>query len=358
MTAMTAPSVEELEEHLARTAGRLTRELHHARPALYWTDLLLSCAVGYGALGVAMGPWPVWARLGAGVLAVLALFRGVSFIHELTHLKANAVPGFWWAWNALIGVPLLLPSFTYEGVHNLHHVPSRYGTARDPEYLPLAHMRPVSLVLFLIVSALAPVALLLRFALLAPLSLLSPALRRFVVERASSLVIEAGFRRPAPEGRRRWEWWGLELACALWAWTVLVLLSTGVLPLGTFGVVFAVASGVAVLNQVRTLVAHLWENDGEPMSVTAQFLDSVNVPPPGLLASLWAPVGLRYHALHHLLPGLPYHAMGEAHRRLTESLPLPAPYPRASHPGLFGLLRRLFAHSAASRRGPVDARSI
>ena len=34
------------------------------------------------------------------------------------------------------------------------------------------------------------------------------------------------------------------------------------------------------LNQVRTLVAHLWENDGEPMSVTAQFLDSVNVPPP------------------------------------------------------------------------------
>eukprot|EP01035_Chromulina_nebulosa_P007781 gene7781-10516_t len=45
-------------------------------------------------------------------------------------------------------------------------------------------------------------------------------------------------------------------------------------------------------------------------TVTAQYLDSVNVPPPGLLPALWAPVGLRYHALHHLLPSVPYHALG------------------------------------------------
>src|SRR3546814_7048082 len=41
--------------------------------------------------------------------------------------------------------------------------------------------------------------------------------------------------------------------------------------------------------QIRTLVAHLWENDGEVLTVTGQFLDSVNVPPPGLLPELWAP---------------------------------------------------------------------
>jgi fatty acid desaturase len=53
--------------------------------------------------------------------------------------------------------------------------------------------------------------------------------------------------------------------------------------------------------------------------VTAQYLDSTNVPD-GFLPYLWAPVGLRYHALHHLLPSLPYHSLGEAHRRISGAL--------------------------------------
>ena len=32
---------------------------------------------------------------------------------------------------------------------------------------------------------------------------------------------------------------------------------------------------------------------------------SVNYPQRAWLSELWAPVGLRYHALHHLQPGLP-----------------------------------------------------
>ena len=61
----------------------------------------------------------------AWVVSVLALYRGVSFIHELTHLRSGAIPGFFWGWNLVIGVPLLVPSFMYAGVHQLHHPDQR-----------------------------------------------------------------------------------------------------------------------------------------------------------------------------------------------------------------------------------------
>src|SRR3546814_16281522 len=102
--------------------------------------------------------------------------------------------------------------------------------------------------------------------------------------------------------------------------------------------------------QIRTLVAHLWENDGEVLTVTGQFLDSVNVPPPGLLPELWAPVGLRYHALHHLLPGVPYHSLAEAHRRPKDALPAASQYPGANYDSLPKLVMNLVEIGRATWR--------
>ncbi len=324
---------------MLRAATALTRDIADARPGVYWPDMLLSAALGYAALAGAIMLENPWAAAASGMVAALALYRALLFIHELTHIHRDALPGFRLAWNLLVGIPMLTPSFMYEGVHTLHHARTRYGTAEDPEYLPLGLMKPWSLPLFLTIAALLPLALLVRCALLVPLGVVIPPLRKLLWERASSLSTNPAFRRRPPEGElARMVFWQ-ELGASIWAW--MLLASTYWYGWRPLGVALAAIAAAAVLNQLRTLAAHLWTNDGEPMTVTAQYLDSVNVPPPGLLPEIWAPVGLRYHATHHLLPSLPYHALAEAHRRLTAELGQGSTYRGANYPGLFNLIARL-----------------
>jgi fatty acid desaturase len=327
------------DKDMLRAARDLTKDLGEAKASIYWTDMLISTAIGYGGIALAIFTTNLAVAILAGLVASLALYRSLMFIHELTHIHKNALPGFRLGWNLLVGIPMMAPSFMYEGVHVIHHKRTQYGTIEDPEYLPLALMKPWSLPLFVIVALLAPIAVIVRSAILVPLGLIIPPIRRLVWERASSLSINPDFRRKPATGdfarQVRWQQFGASI------WAIILLASPLAIGWKPLLVALAILSFTTLLNQLRTLVAHLWENEGEPMTVTAQFLDSVNVPPPGIAAEIWAPVGLRYHALHHLMPSMPYHDLPEAHRRLARELGDGSTYEGANHPGMFNLVGRI-----------------
>ncbi|WP_271440009.1 fatty acid desaturase family protein [Pontixanthobacter luteolus] len=327
------------DKDMLRAARDLTKDIAEAKASIYWTDMLLSAGLGYAALALAILADSVPLAIAAGLASALLLYRALLFIHELSHIHRNALPGFRKAWNLLVGIPMLTPSFMYEGVHTLHHKRTQYGTIEDPEYLPLALMKPWSLPLFVLIALLAPPALVLRFGILVPLGAVFPPIRKLVWERVSALSINPDFRRRPPEGELKPRVFWQETLGMIWAWCLIgSIFAFGWKPIL---VALAVFSFTAVLNQLRTLVAHLWENDGEAMTVTAQYLDSVNVPPPGRIAEIWAPVGLRYHALHHLMPSMPYHSLPEAHRRLAAHLGAGSTFDGANHKGMFTLVARI-----------------
>jgi fatty acid desaturase len=323
-------------------------------PAVYWLDLLASAAVGWVALVLAIVSGGRH-RAAFLLIAVFALYRAVLFIHEITHRAGRDVPAFKLAWNALVGVGLLIPSFLYEGVHTDHHRQSCYGTEADPEYMPYGRRPPVLLVGSALASLVAPVALAVRFGMLAPLSWLVPPLRRPVAERCSALAINHRYVRRVPlafVGRAQ------EAAACAVLWTCVGLWWIGLLPGAAFFCWFLASAAVSGINSVRTLAAHRYDRDSGELSMTEQLLDSCTITTAGRLPTwlaeaahaLVAPVGLRYHALHHWIPSLPYHNLGRAHRLLVSTLRSDAPYHATVEPGFTPPLRDLLRRSRASSR--------
>lgn len=332
-------------------ARELVRDLHSPNPRIFWADLVGTAAVGWIAFiaGVALNSYLSFL---AFTIASLALYRGLCFIHELTHIRSKSLPGFDTAWNLLFGVPLLLPSFMYVGVHQDHHKLSTYGTDRDPEYLPFAKSN-LMMVFFIAHSVLIPLFLAVRFTLLAPAGFLVPAFRRWLAVHASALSMNLAYEREVTQdllrSMRIWEVAAFALAVA-----ILTSAFAGVLQWRVLAAWYLVTAAVCVINTLRTLGAHDYESDGNALDRSKQLLDSIDTPG-AVWTELWAPVGLRYHALHHYFPGIPYHNLPEAHRRLISALPAGAPYHETLSSGLWHSLGRLYAKGRAARAQHLGA---
>lgn len=324
-----------------REARNLLKDLHSPRPAFYWLDLLLTSALGWTAFVIAARTPFSLGMLQCAAIAVFALYRGLAFLHEITHFKTRSLRGFEAAWNALIGFPLLMPSFIYVGVHQSHHSLASYGTSNDPEYLPFAKSSCMTLV-FAMESFLIPAALAIRFLVLSPIGLVVPRFQRWLAVHASALTMNFSYKRDATPGLLKRMRFGSVLILLLW------LTAAVFLPLHVFALWFGVVSVASFINTLRTLAAHRYEGEGNPVDRSGQLRDSIDIPG-SIWTELWAPVGLRYHALHHYFPGLPYHNLAEAHRRLVDALPAESVYRASTSSGLLASLSALITNKRAVR---------
>lgn len=241
-------------------ARRLVADLFAPRPAIYWSDLLGSLAVAVGGTAVATTSSGGLAVVG-GTVAALALHRAVAFRREIVHLRRGELTAFTTAWNALVGIPLGIPSWT----------------ATRPGDTP----------------ARGPV----RLGLIVPVIL---------VTTLAGLALVAGRLPQAASGTR---------------WCVPLLL---------------VGLAAAGLEAARRAVIRLHEDR------------AVTIESP--LAEAALPVGGRYEALHRLIPALPYHNLGAAHRRILAALPDWHDYRRAVRRSLLDRQPATARPAAAVRR--------
>jgi fatty acid desaturase len=301
-------------------ARALVQDLFKPDPRWFWPDFIVTTIVGYGAAALyLLNPaFSLWGIVGF-IVAAFALFRVGTFIHEIVHLRRGTLPGFVAAWNVAVGIPLMTPSYFYDN-HNDHHSRKHYGTPQDGEYMPLAHSPAREIVLYFVQVPLIPILAVLRFVLITPLTYLSPKLRRWVDLNASSYISNPHYRRmpdtPAPE--RIWRL--AELGVFAIHATLLALMIAGVIPWIFLLKAYVLSCVAILLKWLRNLAGHTFTSTGAAMSHVDQFQDSITVLGNPLVTELMFPLGLRYHALHHLFPAMPYHQLPVAHRRLLAQL--------------------------------------
>ena len=195
-------------------ARAIVSDLFEHRQIVYWTDLAITLIVAYSTAVVYLRS-PLFSALQVTSFVVcgFALFRAGSYVHEIAHMRNGEMLGFRIAWNLLCGIPMIMPSHLYEN-HIDHHNSHHYGTLRDGEYLPLGSGALREILMFFAQAPFFSIYIALRL-LFSPLSFVHPKLRTWVLEHASSYVINFRHRLTIPKNAPRRVWAALEIACSL-----------------------------------------------------------------------------------------------------------------------------------------------
>lgn len=299
----------------------------------YWTDFILCVVVAYVSAGIYLAaPLFSWQQFAAFPFAAFWLYRANSMVHEVSHLNKSQLPSFRVAWNLLLGVPTLFPSTFFTSHHRDHHSGRHYGTPQDPEYI-INVFQPGSIASTLLYVAhvmVYPVFVLLRF-MFAPISYLHPTWRNFTLRRLSSFTLNWKYERNISRLDRK-AFSVVEILCCLRAWMIPLGVVLGVTDWTRIPLMYLLAMTILSFNQMRFFADHHFESQGENMSMADHVIDSCNYTSNDFFTWLFFPFTIRFHALHHLFPTIPYHNLPAAHQHLSTTLPATSLYHSLERP--------------------------
>ena len=178
-------------------ARELVKDLYRPNPWIYWSDFLGSALLGWAAFSrTLMASTFSLQQVFCFLIAVLAIYRAALFIHEIAHFKNGSFLIFQKVWNLICGFPLMIPTFLYQSVHFDHHKQNFYGTVKDGEYFPFVSRGRALILLYIGFSLFIPLIFFFRFVVLTPLSYFNIGLRKFLIQKMSSLNIDLNYQRP------------------------------------------------------------------------------------------------------------------------------------------------------------------
>mgnify|MGYP000543944495 CR=1 FL=1 len=308
-------------------------DFFRTRPWRYWLDFIVSATAAYVAAGIYLvAPLFSPAQIIAFPLAVFLLYRSGSLIHEVAHLPRNELRAFKLAWNLVVGVITLAPSTFFTSHHRDHHSGKFYGTRQDPEYVVNVFRRGsfLGVLAYGLHIILFPAFVFLRF-LLAPLSFVHPKVRDFTLRRLSSFTLNWKYEKKISRLDHK-SFVAIEMLCWARASMILIAVAVGLTLWTRIPLMYFLAASTLLLNQMRQLADHHFESDGKSMSVSDHIMDSCNHTERDFLTWVFFPFAIKFHALHHLFPSLPYHNLRAAHLHLAHELPADSPYHQLSQP--------------------------
>lgn len=320
---------------------KLVSHLTKPRPIVYWFDYLASYTLGVVSLWGAIQTSNLWIKAALFVLGVLSFYRTNGFLHEIVHQRNQKfMKIFAPVWNLCTGSLFFLPS-NYYLCHIQHHQKQHYGTSSDPQYPNFKDGKPHPLLFVLIQTIVTPLFFAIRSLLIAPISFVVPKFRRFTLSHLSAFA-DPGFVSRYSEKELKQILISELMHLCIWG-SIALAVSTGLLSMELFYMWLAVVVSVYSLNGFRILGEHKYDFGSSDKSLTKdeEFFDSYNYT--SIFSEILYTTGLRYHALHHYAPAIPYHNLPKAHRVIMKNVNPSSSYKNAnSRSHLINVTRLLF----------------